>query len=158
MMDDEQERLEAGLRRTPPAAVPPELMERLRSVVNAPPAARAVHRHAIHRVDWLAGWRVWLWAAPAAAMILVWIGGRSTIYTGKAQSAAGPAAEPNAVQVGHSLVASFDEVAQVPGGEPVRFHCREWQDDVVIHDDAHGMVISRSTPRVEVIPVRFETY
>ena len=64
----------------------------------------------------------------------------------------------DAVQVGHSLLASFDEVAQLPGGEPVRFRYREWQDEVVVHDATHGVVISQTTPRIEVVPVRFETY
>lgn len=29
-------------------------------------------------------------------------------------------------------------MAQLSGGEPVRFRCREWQDDLVIRDDAGG--------------------
>ena len=160
MMDEEQERLEAALRRTPPATVPTELMERLRAATAAEPAPRIAPRIAPRRAlrwtDWFAGWRAMAWATPVAAMVIIWLtAANSAVDKG---SAAPAIAQPNAVQVGHSLVASFDEVAQMPGGEPVRFHCREWQDDVVIHDDAHGVVVSQSTPRVEMIPVRFEVY
>ena len=56
------------------------------------------------------------------------------------------------------MVASFDAVARLPGGEPVRFRCREWADDVVVRDPARGIVIERRTPRLEVVPVSIETY
>jgi hypothetical protein len=49
-------------------------------------------------------------------------------------------------------------VAHLPNGEPVRFLCREWRDEVILRDPARGIVIERQTPRLEVVPVRFETY
>lgn len=64
----------------------------------------------------------------------------------------------NVVRVDQALVSSYDAVAQLPSGEPVRFRCRKWMDDVVMKDKSHGLVIEQSIPRVEVIPVRFETY
>ena len=159
MMQEEQERLEAALRQMPPAAPPPDFMERLRvATAEAPPVKRRAADRTFRTFRWagmFVGWRGLAVGVPAAAMmVLAWLGLHPT--TGQASDASGIKA--NAVQVDHSLVASFDTVAQLPGGEPVRFRCTEWQDDVVIHDDAHGVVISKSTPRVEVVPVRLETY
>lgn len=160
MMQDEQERLEASLRQISPAAPPPDLLEHLRA---APVEARSVSRRAAGRTfrwrDVFAGWRGLAVAAPASAVLLIaWLGLRPAAVPDKTKPDGSSGIKANAVQVDHSLVASFDTVAQMPDGEPVRFRCREWQDNVVIHDDAHGVVICKSTPRVEVVPVRFETY
>jgi len=62
------------------------------------------------------------------------------------------------VEVDQELLATFDAVTQLPGGEPIRFRCREWKDQVTLHDSARGVVIERREPRLEIIPVRFETY
>jgi hypothetical protein len=62
------------------------------------------------------------------------------------------------VQVDQELVSSFEVVATLPGGEPVRFRCRKWEDQWVITDTNRGVEIEQSSPRVEVVPVRFETY
>jgi hypothetical protein len=56
------------------------------------------------------------------------------------------------------LVAAFDAVARLPDGQPVRFRCREWSDGVVLRDSARGIVIEQRMPRLEVVPVSFETY
>ena len=110
---------------------------------------------------WLAGWRGLAWVTPVASDVA------DLDLAGVAPSASRPrrpnsrrrhGIKANAVQVDHSLLASFDAVAQMPDGEPVRFRCREWQDDLVVHDEANGVFIAQSTPRVEVVPVQFETY
>jgi hypothetical protein len=62
------------------------------------------------------------------------------------------------VQINRELVSSFDAVARLPTGEPIRFRCRKWMDRVVLEDKRRGLVIQQSSPRVEVLPVRFETY
>jgi hypothetical protein len=62
------------------------------------------------------------------------------------------------VQVNQELVSSFDVVAKLPTGEPVRFRCRRWKDQLVVTDKNSGIAIEESNPRVEVVPVRFETY
>jgi len=62
------------------------------------------------------------------------------------------------VQVDQELVSSFDVVAKLPGGEPVRFRCQKWRDQLVVTDKNRGVEIEQSSPRVEVVPVRFETY
>ena len=155
LMHEDLEKFERSLKRMSPAAVPPELMARLRAARVAVPAAEsAASRWNLRLAEWFAAWRGLAVVAPAATLLLLWLALRPA--AGLAENTSGIKA--NAVQVDHSLVASFDAVAQLPGGEPVRFHCRKWQDDVVVHDDANGVFITQSTPRVEVVPVRFETY
>lgn len=153
-MQADLEKFEADLKRMPPAAVPADLLARLRATRVPVPAAVPVPRWKLRWAEWLAAWRGLAVVAPAATVLLLWLALRPA--AGPAENTFGIKA--NAVQVDHSLVASFDAVAQLPGGEPVRFHCRKWQDDVVVHDDANGVFITQSTPRVEVVPVRFETY
>jgi hypothetical protein len=62
------------------------------------------------------------------------------------------------VQVDHELVSSFEVVATLPGGQPVRFRCRQWKDQLVVTDKSSGVEIEQDSPLVEVVPVRLETY
>ena len=161
MIEEEQERFETELRRATPASLPTDLMDRLRA---AKSGSRAVSRPKPRRISGLIDcfvWARWVMAAtPVAAAVILFVRMelRPGAAPGKIGSAVSAGIKANAVQVDHALVSSFDAVAQLPGGEPVRFRCRKWMDDVVMRDDAHGVVISQSSPRVEVVPVRFETY
>ena len=67
-------------------------------------------------------------------------------------------AKADDVQIESELVSSFDTVARLPSGMPVRYRCREWVDEVTLRDRSRGLVVEKRAPRVEVIPVRFETY
>jgi hypothetical protein len=67
-------------------------------------------------------------------------------------------AQADDVQIAQDLVSSFDTLAKLPGGEPVRFRCRQWVDKITLSDNTHGLVYEQRTPRVEIIPVGFETY
>lgn len=162
--EQELEKLAAALRQIPPSAPPEELMMRLRAATaGSKPAKRPAPVRMFHWLDWFTGWRRWAVMTPAmatAVLILLWLELPPTVQPDKTSPLLSDKSgiKANAVQVDHSLMASFDTVAQMPGGESVRFRCRAWQDEVVIRDDAHGVVISKSTPRVEVIPVSFETY
>ena len=62
------------------------------------------------------------------------------------------------VQLNQNLVASYDVVGVMPGGEPVRFRCHEWSDAMTLRDSSRGLEVEQRTPRWEVTPVRFETY
>lgn len=159
-MQEEQERLEAALRQIAPAAPPPQLLARLRPARMEPPLApRAMPRPAWPWAQMAVLWRGLLYGGPAAAgLLLIWLAWQPAHHPAKRLPPGSSGIKPSAVQVGHSLLASFDAVAQLPDGTPVRFRCREWQDDVTIHDRAHGLEVTQSTPRVEVIPLRFETY
>jgi hypothetical protein len=62
------------------------------------------------------------------------------------------------VEIDRQLLTSFDAVARLPGGEPVRFRCREWMDQLVVRDSSRGVVIEQRAPHLEIVPVGFETY
>jgi hypothetical protein len=112
-------------------------------------------------------WRLLLrWLVPAtmtAALVAVlvawWPHARKQPPRVQAVTAP-PKAAPGTeeVEIDRQLVALFDTVAKLPSGEPVRFRCREWTDEVVLRDPARGLVIERHTPRLEVVPVSIETF
>jgi len=158
-MRDDLDNFELELRRLPPSAVPQDLMARLRAAQAEPmPSRRLAPPKELRWTDWLAGWRGLAWVLPAAAAMLIWLAWHPAVGPGRAGLAEAHGIKADAVRVDHSLIASFDTVAQLPDGEPVRFRCREWHDDLVVKDEANGVFITQSTPRVEVVPVRFETY
>ncbi len=162
MKDHEQLLGEDELRRMRPAATPPELTQRLlaarpsRQPALQPPTRRAPEWRAVLR------WLVPVTASAAAVVlaVLVWrsLGPSSSFESSRSTADAGPAVKADDVEIGQQLVSSFDTVARLPSGEPVRFRCREWMDEVILRDKEEGLTIEQRTPRVEVIPVRFETY
>jgi len=111
-------------------------------------------------------WRLLLrWLAPAAAVaavvaLVVWLPSKreSQQRSNQRSVAAESALKADNVELDQQLVASFDAVARLPSGQPVRFRCREWADAVVWSDSASGIVVEQRTPRLEVVPVSFETY
>jgi len=167
MNEREQQEFEAELRRLKPAAPPAEWMRRVRAA--KPPVEPVVVRSAappVYRPNWRLVFR---WLAPAAALAALafflmpaktaWPEAKKTAQAGlprTSPAAAGLRADD--VQVDHDLVASFDVVATLPGGEPVRFHCRQLNDEWRVTDKRRGVQIEESRPRMEVTPVRFETY
>jgi hypothetical protein len=62
------------------------------------------------------------------------------------------------VKIDQELVSSFDTLARLPGGEPVRFRCNQWVDQITLSNKAQGLVLQERTPRLEVVTVGFETY
>jgi hypothetical protein len=99
------------------------------------------------------------WLIPAAATLVV----GAVIWRVNLPAARGPEisstpVKANDVRIDQQLVSTFDTVAQLPSGEPVRFRCRVWMDVVVLRDSRRGVEVARRVPRVEVVPVRFETY
>jgi hypothetical protein len=162
MSDLDPESLEQELGKLRPAKPPQELMQRMSA---AAPIAR---RQSLPvRFEWFSSWRVGLgWAGAATAGILVLIGmnyhapHREPVHD-QVHLALKPATASliaDKVEINQQLLTSFDAVAQLPDGEPVRLRCREWLDAVVLRDSARGVVIERHAPRLEVVPVRFEIY
>jgi hypothetical protein len=159
--EQEQEKYETELRRTPPARLPEHLMARLRA---ARPGMDRARRMPFQPSAGRPGWRVlWRWLAPAMGLAVVgMLAGRVNFYP-ESGVATKPLAAANGlkaddVQVNQELVSSFDVVAKLPGGEPVRFRCQKWRDQLVVTDKNRGVEIEENNPRVEVVPVRFETY
>jgi hypothetical protein len=159
--DNELERFEAELRRTPPAPLPDQFMAKLSA---AKPGMKQAQRGQRRVRSIFPPWRVtWVWLAPSMGVAVAGLFlARANLGTQRAVKNAPMAGnlgfKASDVQVDQELVDSFDVVAKLPGGEPVRFHCRKWKDQVVLTDTNGGVQIERDSPRVEVVPVRFETY
>jgi hypothetical protein len=163
MNDPESQWFEAQLTRLKPARPPQDFLARL---VGAQPVRSASHRTPSGQgrlaETWV--WRLrWLATAAAAAVIVIGLAGRLSKPADKPQSQSAPASLQPAlaaddVEIDRQLVAAYDAVARMPNGEPVRFRCREWMDEVVLRDSARGIVIEQRTPHLEVIPVSFDTY
>jgi hypothetical protein len=172
---------EAELRRVRPALPPADFLQRLKSETaaivaerraEASPSAPAPQpqQNVVRELDdasepgaWSARVALVLrWLAPAAAALAV----AAVIWRSSLPAVRSPHSQPSAitpvraddVQIDQQLVSTFDAVAPLPSGEPVRFRCRQWMDEVVLRDSRRGVEVTRRVPRVEVVPVRFETY
>jgi hypothetical protein len=62
------------------------------------------------------------------------------------------------VEIDRQLVAQFDTVAQLPDGQPLRVRCERWMDTIQLRDSSRGLVLERTAPRLEIVPIGFETY
>jgi len=167
MRESEPELFEAELRRLKPARPTEELMARLEAEI--PAGFSVMQRRAPANVEsnfWQAALR---WLIPATGVAAVLVAVASLKQTGsipsgtKKQANAPSLATPallNAdnVEVDQQMVSSFDAVARLPGGEPVRFRCTEWMDEVVLRDSIKGVAVAQRIPRLEIVPVRLETY
>jgi hypothetical protein len=161
MTDQEQNRFEAELRRTRPAKLPEDFWSRLlvaarptkTSPVALGPAPVALGLQRVLRFLIPA-------TAAAALILLAWRLPLQPKKPNLSPNAPSPSTSLRAdeVQIDQDLVSSFDALAKLPDGEPVRFQCRQWIDRVTFSDKEHGLVLQESTPRVEVVAVGFETY
>ena len=96
-------------------------------------------------------------ACLALAAFVTWRTHEKSTSFGDLTATAAPL-KADDVQIDHELVSSFDTIARLPSGEPVRFRCQRWMDQTVISDKERGLVIEQRRPRLEIVPVRFETY
>lgn len=165
MTDQEQKQFEAALRRTRPVKLPGELRSRLLAAAPPRKARSAPPWPALAVLGWLRVLRLALPAAAAAALavVVVWRGGlrsKPNTTNPKDHSAVVATAPLKAddVQIDQELVSSFDTLARLPGGEPVRFRCNQWLDQVTLSNKAQGLVVQERTPRLEILTVGFETY
>ena len=167
MTDREQQEFEAALRGTRPVKLPEELRSRLLAAAPPKKARSAPPWPALAVMGWL---RVLRLALPAAAVVLVtalvvWRnastskpgGSRTDSTPGTGELAATPL-KADEVKIDQELVSSFDTVARLPGGEPVRFRCNQWMDEITLSNKAQGLVLQERTPRLEIVTVGFETY
>jgi hypothetical protein len=163
MNDRGPELFEAELRKLAPARPPAELMTRLVAARPAPapvlpqPSTLDPRIPGLPLLRWLA--LAAAGVAVAAAFLIWWPSGPENRQQGSPLvTAAEPALKADDVEIDEQLVAAFDAVARLPDGQPIRFRCREWADEVVLRDSARGIVIEQRSPRLEVVPVSFETY
>lgn len=165
MTDREQQEFEAALRGTRPVKLPEELRSRLLAAAPPKKARSAPPWPALAVLGWL---RVLRLALPAAAVVLiaavvVWRNAfpSKSIEPGSKSSSSILASTPlkaDDVKIQHDLVSSFDTLARLPGGEPVRFRCNQWLDEITFSNKAQGLVFQERTPRLEIVTVGFETY
>ena len=165
MTEQEQKQFEAVLRRTRPVKLPGELRSRLLAAAPPRKARSAPPWPALAVLGWL---RVLRLAIPAAAAVLlaaliIWRNTSSSKpQAQRPKSNAGTLAvtplKADDVKIDQELVSSFDTLARLPGGEPVRFRCNQWVDQITLSNKAQGLVLQERTPRLEVVTVGFETY
>ena len=168
MNEREHDSFEAELFEIRPAKVPDDFAKRLAAF---PPRASASLRRAtrLTRVPQPAHpWQLLRWLVPAMASaaglvaIGVWRSAPAHMRpasTSTPTAVSAPAAlRADEVEIGRQLIGTFETVATLASGEPIRLRCREWMDQVVLRDTAHGLAIERRTPRFEVLPVSFETF
>jgi hypothetical protein len=99
-------------------------------------------------------------AAAAALTVMIWrhTSRNGRVTTPDSETPTVAVHKTDDVQIAEDLVSSFDTVATLPTGEPVRFQCQRWVDKVTLTDTTRGLVVEERRPRVEVVPVRFEIY
>jgi hypothetical protein len=153
---------ETELRELKPVKPPAEFMSRLSEVLaDMAPATKPPAVLPARRLAWPSLFR-WLAPAMALGMVLVSLNWHVGSPTKNGVPLPSPAVtstlKADHVEIDRNLIGDFDAVARMPGGEPVRFRCREWADEVVLHDSTLGITIERRMPRLEVIPVSLETY
>ena len=167
MTENESENFERQLRHTRPARLPANFAARLVAAEPKPSAGVEPAPPAPSTADCLRTLRLSLrWLIPATAMALaVMVAWHDTSpFTSRpAGSPAGPAVpapllKADDVKIDQRLVSSFDAVARLPGGEPVRFRCENWMDQVVLSDKSRGLVVENRKPRIEVVAMGYETY
>jgi hypothetical protein len=160
MNDLDLKGMEADLQRLKPAATPPPLMARLLAAVDAP-ARSPIPQPGREASLWESWRRLWRWLVPVAAVgVLILAVTRSMTPPKPAVVPAAnlPPLKADDVQLARQLVGTYDAIAELPGGETVRFRCHEWTDETTWRDTARGLEFVQSQPSFEVIPVRFETY
>ena len=164
MNDHEEEKFETQLRRIKPAKPPEAFTARLLAAMPEAKAAfesRSPASPISNCPQRLRQWLRWLIPATGAAIVaaVVWRGSLPSAPGPQAGAAmAPPVLTADDVKIDQQLVSSFDAVARLPGGEPVRFRCENWMDQVVLSDKSRGVVVENRKPRFEVVSLGFETY
>ncbi len=168
MTEHEQNWFETELRQIRPRELPEEFQARLGNLevsVAAPASAGRSPAPASPPVFAL----LLRWLLPATALVLTFAAIRYGDRPGVLQPSTGEGPQvatafeteplkPDSIEIGKELVSSFDAVATLPGGEPVRFRCQTWMDQVVVNDKSRGLFVENRSPRVVVVPVGFESY
>lgn len=161
-LNSELEELEKELAAMRPAPAPESLLNRLRKL---PPRSIATQRG---EAPGFAIWFSRLFRPLAATAVVImaavsagwWLQVRQHDALPKPTPAAqlDPVLTASEVDIEQTLVASFETVARLPDGQSVRFRYEEWLDEFRVRDDMRGMVVERREPRVELVPIRSETY
>ena len=171
MNETEANRFEAELKSLRPARPSPQSLSRVLERVSPDLSPRA------ERVPRNGATNLWRWLIPATAasvvvvalMTLRWSPVNTTARLQTTAAAPGvfsrSEASPNSgglradkVEIDRQLVAQFETVTQLPDGQPVRVRCEGWVDTIQLRDSGRGLVLERTAPRLEIVPIGFETY
>ena len=161
MNEREHEVFEAELRRLKPARLPDEFESRLNAPTRMPPREFETRQRA---QVWRPDWSIWLrWLAPVTALVVALLFVHSQLNRGRnsappTSAASAPTLKADLVEIDRQLLGSFDAVANMPDGEPVRFRFLQWMDAITLRDSVRGVEVVQRTPRIEVVPVSFATY
>jgi len=164
MSKSEPEDFEQELQKLRPANSPEELLSRLAQALperRTGPAPRAGNRPLIRRWSSLLRWLAPATIAASICLALWFLRPTSAVTSPHRPSATRPvdsALTADKVEIDRQLVVDFDAVARLADGRPVRFRCREWMDQVLLQDSGKGVVVEQRVPRLEVVPIGFETY
>jgi hypothetical protein len=161
MNEPENELFEEELCRFKPARLPDEFESRLNALPLMPSRqCETRERSPVWRPDWSLWLRRFAPVAAVAAALLIVVSqsnpGRKSASPATATSA--PALKVDQVEIDRQLLGSFDAVANMPDGEPVRFRFQQWMEAVTVRDSVRGVEVVQRTPRIEVVPVSFATY
>ncbi len=163
-LNSELEELEKELAAMRPAPAPESLLNRLRELP-LKSADKTVRRESPGLLELLLN-ALRPFATAAAALLLVaacagwWWQARQVAPVGRTVISApiDPVLTAKEVDIEQTLIASFETVARLPDGQSVRFRYEEWLDEFRVRDAMRGMVLEKREPRVEIIPIRYETY
>ena len=161
MNERDHEMFESELRRLKPGRAPDELQARLADMPPMGTAQTVVHQPS--RASASASWRGLRWLTPAtvallAVLVVVFQGGTHRNPAPPEISAPAPALKADQVEIDQQLVGSFDTVAEMPDGEPVRMRVNQWMDEITLRDSATGIEVVQRTPRIKVVPLSFAVY
>lgn len=162
MNDFDPNSFEAELRTLQPAQPDQESLRRIRARL---PGAVCVARKQRPVTLRLSSARFLRWLLPgslAAAVCAALLAGHWAGFQRAPQpapfAATAPALKADHVEIDRQWVTDFDAIGTLPSGQPVRFRCEQWMEKVRIRDSSAGLVLERTTPRLEIVPVKLEVY
>mgnify|MGYP000344963145 CR=1 FL=1 len=161
MNEPDDSLFEAQLRRLKPTPLPDALRHRLEAALSPAARAQPTSTRAARLRPVVPGWLRWLApvaAAAAGVALLLTQSDRVMRYAQPERVSQLAATDPAQVVIDRQLMETFDAVATLPGGEPVRFRCRRWLEAVTLRNPADGWEVEQRLPRLEITPVCLEIY
>ena len=153
MSDFDPSQLEAELRALAPAQPPRRLLNKTLERLSP---SQVEHS----RWDWrdALSWLIPAFGIGLIAVLVLFLPSAWVRRPATPLATANTSVKADPIEVDHELLANYDAVGRLPDGRPVRFHCAQWVDKVSFSDAAAGFRIERTTPRLEIVPIDFETY
>ena len=161
MNDFDPDSFEAELRTLQPAQPDRESLRRIRAGL---PGAVCIGRMERPATFPLSTARLMRWLLPASlavAACAALLAGHWGGFQKPRQPAPIAATAPlkaDHVEIDRQWLTDFDAIGTLPSGQPVRFRCEQWMEKVRIRDSSTGLVLERTAPRLEIVPVKLDVY